>query len=50
MGPAGGPDGPAGITKVIIVVPFLAIALLIVVRLLRDVRVKRFHRADLAIP
>ena len=40
----------AGITKVIIVVPFLAIALLIVVRLLRDLRVKRFNRADLAVP
>lgn len=42
--------GLAGLTKVITAVPYIAIALLIVVRLLRDVRIRRFHRADLVIP
>jgi len=42
--------GLAGLTKTITVVPFIAIALLIVVRLIRDLRIRRFNRADLAIP
>jgi hypothetical protein len=40
----------AGLTKTITTVPFIAIALLIVFRLVRDLRVRRFRRADLAIP
>ena len=42
--------GLAGLTKTITAVPFIAIALLIVFRLVRDLRIRRFHRADLAIP
>ena len=40
----------AGLTKTITAVPFVAIALLIVFRLVRDLRVRRFHRADLVVP
>jgi hypothetical protein len=40
----------AGLTKTITAVPFIAIALLIVFRLVRDLRVRRFHRADLVAP
>ena len=40
----------AGLTKTITAVPFIAIALLIVFRLVRDLRIRRFHKADLAIP
>jgi len=40
----------AGMTKVITTVPYIAIALLILVRLVRDLRVRRFHRADLVVP
>lgn len=42
--------GLAGLTKTMTAVPYIAIALLIVVRLIRDLRVRRFHRADLVIP
>lgn len=40
----------AGLTKTITAVPFIAIALLIVFRLVRDLRVRRFARADLIVP
>lgn len=40
----------AGLTKTINVVPFIAIALLIIFRMLRDARHGNFRRADLAIP
>jgi len=40
----------AGLTKTISAVPFIAIALLMVLRMLRDLRVKNFQKADLAIP
>ncbi|MGC4173757.1 ArnT family glycosyltransferase [Demequina sp.] len=42
--------GLAGLTKTITAVPFIAIALLILFRLVRDLRVRRFHRADLVVP
>ena len=40
----------AGLSKTITAVPYIAIALLIVVRLLRDIRIRKFRRSDLAIP
>jgi hypothetical protein len=40
----------AGLTKTISVVPFIAIALLMVFRMVRDLRFKEFRRRDLAIP